>query len=351
MDDVNRRISPQELLGQRRAATIGRLASYGKIALMLAPLLMAAGARAEEPIVLEAQIPLGEVAGRIDQMALDLQRRRLFVAEFGNDTVGVVDLDRRQVAAQLQHQAEPQGIGYDPAHDMLYVASARDGTVRLFQGAGLAPAGSVALGKDADNIRIDRAAGLVFVGYGSGGLAVIDAATREKRADIKLGGHPEGFQLAPGGDRIFVNVPDAREIAVIDSAAQQQVARWPTRDASANFPMALEETGRVAIVFRDPAQLVIYAADGGVIARLPSCADADDVFVDAGRHRLYVSCGEGVVDVVERQAAGYRRLARVPTAPGARTSFFSPELDRLFVARRASVPAGPASILVFRPTP
>jgi hypothetical protein len=81
---------------------------------------------------------------------------------------------------------------------------------------------------------------------------------------------------------------------------------------------------------------------------LETCGDADDVFVDRKRRRVYVSCGEGAVDVLEAGEAGYRRLGRVPTVSGARTSLFVPETDRLFVAVRATSHE-PAAIWVFRP--
>jgi len=135
---------------------------------------------------LEAKIPLGSVRGRIDHLAIDLARRRLFIAELGNNSVAVVDLQRRQVTQTLTGLAEPQGVGYLPSSDTLYVASAGDGTVRLFEGASLKPGFSIPLGEDADNVRVDDAAHRVFVGYGSGALAVIDAMSRAKTATGQL---------------------------------------------------------------------------------------------------------------------------------------------------------------------
>jgi hypothetical protein len=88
--------------------------------------------------------------------------------------------------------------------------------------------------------------------------------------------------------------------------------------------------------------------DGAALATAEVCGDADDLFFDAKRSRVYVSCGEGVVDVLEAQETGFRRLARIPTEPGARTALFSAEQDRLFVAVRAS-PVEPAGIWIFRP--
>jgi hypothetical protein len=190
----------------------------------------------------------------------------------------------------------------------------------------------------------------VFVGYGDGGLAAIDPASRRKVADIHLKAHPESFQLDRTTGLIFINVPKAREIAVVDRVPGRQIASWRTNGES-NFPMALdEENQRVLVVFRRPASLeVLSKTDGRSIARVETCGDADDLFLDPKRHRIYVTCGEGFLDVFDAQV-GYRRLAHIPTISGARTSLFVPELDRLFLAARAAS-GEPASIWVLRPSP
>jgi len=143
-------------------------------------LLLPAAGRAEDPapLVLEAKIPLGAVAGRIDHLAFDPDRQLLFVAELGNDSVGVVDLEERNVVHRIAGLSEPQGIAYHAATGTLYVANAGDGSLRLFQASDFASLGGVALGADADNIRIDPWRNRIIVGYGKGGLAVIDPASR-----------------------------------------------------------------------------------------------------------------------------------------------------------------------------
>jgi hypothetical protein len=106
----------------------------------------------------------------------------------------------------------------------------------------------------------------------------------------------------------------------------------------------------VAIVSRSPPELMVLdAAAGQVKRRLPACGDADDVFFDLRRQRLYVSCGSGEVASWGRDGAALRPLPPVRTDGGARTSLFVPELDRLFVARRAGLFGSSAAILVFRP--
>ena len=322
------------------------------ILVAIGALFLAAPAMAEDPLVLETKIPLPDVDGRIDHMAIDLAHQRLFVAELGNDSVGVIDLAHRKVIRTLYHLKEPQGVAYQADTETLYVASGLDGAVRLFVGTALKPGDVIPLGRDADNIRIDAKTGLVLVGHSTGAIAMIDPVSHTKERDIPLREHPEGFALAPAGDRIFVNVPDMRQIVVLDRSAGKQVAAWSTADGHENFPMALDEaSGRILTVYRRPPRLdALSSADGKVVASIPTCGDADDVFVDQRRNRIYVSCGEGVVDVFERQGDGYGRLARVLTSSGARTSLFSDALDRLYVAAR-SVGGAPAAIWVLRPTP
>jgi DNA-binding beta-propeller fold protein YncE len=324
------------------------------LAILMAMAFGAASAAAEPaPLVLETKIPLGAVSGRIDHFALDAEGQLLFVAELGNDSVGIVDLKERKVLRRLTGLSEPQGVAYHAPTGTLYVANAGDGSVRLYQGPDFAPAGGIALGDDADNIRIDPGRNRIVVGYGKGGgLAIIDPASRKKVADIPLKGHPESFQFDESGSRIFANVPDAREIAVIDLASAKQASTLPTAGARSNFPMAVDADGhRVLVVFRSPARLMVFAtATGALEANVDTCRDADDVFVDAKRRRVYVSCGEGVIDVFAQGNNGYQRLARIPTVSGARTSLFAAAADRLYVGVRASA-AEAAAIWVFRPEP
>jgi DNA-binding beta-propeller fold protein YncE len=313
----------------------------------------ASSGRAEDALVLDRTIALKDVSGRIDHLAVDLGRKRLFVAELGNGTLDVIDLAAAEVIGRIAGLKEPQGVAYAPGADMLAIANGGDGTVRLFHGADLSPAGSVALGDDADNVRLDPRTGMVVVGYGSGGLAVIDPAKAMLIGRIRLPAHPESFQLDPNTRRAFVNVPDARQIAVVDMDAGRQAATWHLRDFRSNFPMAFDGARAVvAVVSRNPPRLVVFDANSGSpIANLASCGDADDVFFDGKRRRVYASCGDGSIDAWQEEAGRYRPLSSVRTASGARTSLFVPELDRLFVAARAGFSGlgSGAAILVFRP--
>lgn len=305
------------------------------------------------PLVLERTIPLLNVSGRIDHMAVDPRRRRIFVAELGNGSLDVIDINTGNTIHRIGGLHEPQGVGYAPAADIIAVASAADGSVRLFRGEDFIPAGSVQLGDDADNIRLDPQSGAFLVGYGNGGIAVVDPGSKAIVGRTMLSAHPEGFQLDPVGRRLFVNVPDAGQIAVINLDTRIPIATWRLPGLRSNFPMALDASRTVlATVYRDPARLVLLDAKRGTTkANIETCGDADDVFFDTRRQRIYVSCGSGSIDVAAADGNSYRQLARMKTESGARTALFVPEIDRLFVARRAGLFGTDAALLVFQPVP
>jgi DNA-binding beta-propeller fold protein YncE len=334
---------------------LDRLLSFGGFLVGLIALINAAEPAAcqsaKNPLELEAKISLGNASGRIDHMAVDLKRQRLFVAELGNDSVSVVDIANRTLLRRIAGLRGPQGTGYEPTTDTLFVANARDGSVKLFDGNDYRVTGQIELGNDADNVRIDAATKRVVVGYGGGALAILDPLARSKVGDIPLKSHPESFQIDPESGRIFVNLPGSRAVAVVDRSSEKQVTTWPM-DQGGNFAMALDRArGQILVVFRNSSRLAAFAmTDGKPVSTAETCGDVDDLFVDPKRSRIYVSCGAGFVDVFEANGSANQRIAHIPTVGGARTSLFVPEIDRLFVAVTAKF-AEPAAIWVLRPGP
>jgi len=283
-------------------------------------------------------IALPNVAGRIDHMALDSQAGRLFVAALGNNTVEVIDLEAGNRTEEIKNLREPQGVVYVPEADKLLVTNGEGDSLDIYDAQSLKLLNQVVLGDDPDDVRYDAATGYAYVGYGTGNesaLGVVDVRTGTKVSDITLSGHPESFQLEDDGQRIFVNVPTARHIAVVDRGNGSVVETWPLSNATENFPMALDDGNhRLFVGTRSPAKLLIFDTDTGkTLTSLDSSGDADDIFYDTQNERIYVSGGEGAISVFEQtDPDNYSLIDKVDTAEGARTSLFVPDSGTLYVA-------------------
>src|SRR5262249_36125650 len=217
----------------------------------------------------------------------------------------------------------------------------------IFRGDDYRAIARMPLGEDADNVRVDAVSNQVIVAY-SGGLAVIDPASRSKVANIELKTHPEGFQLDRSPNRILANDPTNQAIVLVDRAAGREIARWPLGNGT-NFPMALnEKAGHVVVAFRNPPGLAAFSmSDGAPVVNVELCADADDAFVDEKRERVYVSCGEGYLDVFDARENAYRRISHIDTTPRAGASLCGAEFDLLLRGARGTS-SEPAAFWVFR---
>ncbi len=296
---------------------------------------MTAAHAEEAALQLKQTIPLPDVEGRIDHLALDAAGERLFVCALGNNTVEVLDLRKGERIHSITGLGAPQGIAYIPELNRLFVANDKGGIFKIYDGKSYQTVGELDFKDDADNVRYDSATKQIYVGFGNGRIAVVNAPDGKQSGSIKLTAHPEAFALEERGKRIFVNVPNARHIAVIDRDKGEVVATWKTGDASANFPMALDETNhRLFVGCRSPSKLVVLnTASGDLVASIGISSDTDDIFYDSKRHRIYAICGAGKIDIIDQTDPNtYTASIKVDTADGARTGLFVPERDTLFVA-------------------
>ena len=304
---------------------------------LLALIILTTRAYAQEGTTLRLvqTIPLPHVEGRIDHLAVDLQGQRLFVAALGNNTLEVLDLKAGTRLHTITGLHEPQGVVFIPESNTIFVTNGQTGTCDIFDGTSFQHRNAVKLASDADNIRYDVATHTLYVGYGAGALGLIDVTRAQHLGDIPLKGHPEAFQLEQAGPRIFVNVPSAHHIAVVDRDKRAVITTWPLQGAEANFPMALDESHhRLFVGVRTPPMLMVIDTESGKeIARVQSVGDADDLFYDAPHQRIYVAGGAGLLSIVAQEDADhYTPVATIPTASGARTALFVPALSRLYLA-------------------
>jgi DNA-binding beta-propeller fold protein YncE len=302
-------------------------------------------AKASSSFKLIQTIPIPNVSGHIDHMDVDILRGQkiLFVAEIENNTLDTIDLNAGKRIHSIGNGLlnEPQGVIFIPEFNRIYVSNGQDGSVDIFDAKSFSFIKKIKLssGDDADNIHYDPTSKLVYVGYGEGALGIINASNGSVVGNIQLAAHPESFQIEEQKKlmqhRIFVNVPASNSIVVIDSEKRMVSTTWPIINAQNNFPMALDDFNhRLFVGNRDPPKLMIFDTDSGkVISSVDIAKDPDDIFYDAAKKRIYVSCGEGFINIFQQQDANhYNPIASIATAAGARTSLFVPELDRFYLA-------------------
>jgi DNA-binding beta-propeller fold protein YncE len=278
------------------------------------------------PLVLVRIIPMPDVQGRFDHMAVDNKTGRIFAAVYGDDSVQVPEVQRSKRVHSIRAElSKPQMVAYLPDSNRIVVSSEGDGSCKIFDADTNKLIDTVKFPDDADQLGYDPLTKRVHVGYGEGATGMFDATSNERiEGDFELGAHPESFQLEQKGPRIFVNLAFVSQIAVIDRDTHK-IEKWKLEEAGTNFPMALhEEYHRLFVAARRAARLLVLNADSGkVIASLPGAADSDDMAYDATRKRIYVPSAEGFIFVYQQiDADRYERIAKIPSAIGARTSAY-----------------------------
>jgi DNA-binding beta-propeller fold protein YncE len=315
----------------------------------------------KSPLKLIQKIPMPNVKGRLDHFGVDLAGSRLFVAALGDDqnTVEVIDLKLGKWISSIPGQSKPQGLFYSPDFKKLFVANGTDGTCKIFTGDTFKLIDSLPLGTDADHVGYDPATKYLYVGFGdakSGGLAIIDTRNNKHIGDIKTDARSGGIKIEKSRAQTFVTLTGATNLGVVDLKKREQIAVWPTGVPS-NVALALDEGHhRLFDGVRDPATLIILNTESGEkVSQLEGVAGIDDLWYDSAHKRIYASGGRGfevgfIYVYQQNDADHYELIGKVPTAPGAGTSFWSPELHHFYVAAPANDKEA-AAILVFEPQP
>jgi DNA-binding beta-propeller fold protein YncE len=298
-------------------------------------------------------ISLKGAAGRLDHMAIDSKHARLFVANLSNNSLDIVDLKAGKLIKQIPDQKKVQGIAYAPDLDRIYVGNGTSGECNIFDGKDYTLLKSIKL-PGADNVRYLARRRLVYVGHAEKALSVIDAQSFEVKAEIKLPGRPEGFQLETKRPRLYMNTVDPTRLVVVDTDKNEVLQNNPLTLADRAYPMAVDEANqRLFLGCRNkPSIVVVDSETGKEVTSVAIPEDIDDLFYDAKNKRLYASCGAGALAVVrQRDADNYETLETIPTAKLARTCFFDPEGGRLYlIVPRQGGEEGP-TIRVYRPRP
>ncbi len=310
------------------------------------PLLAAAGGPADTDsgLRLLARIPVPGMTGTWDHLAADARTGRLFANAQDIHSLKVFDLQSNRFIRTITGPFNRnQGAALLGNTGQLAISNGRSGTVTLLDSTTLEPPGkSVGIGLGADLMAYDAATKMLYVDHGGrdsnrgfGAVAIIDTARDELVADIPTDLRPAAMAIERSGARLFVCIPNANQVAVVDRPSRQITARFDLTNSKKPVSITFDEADkRLFVLTRTPAQLVVLDSDTGrTVTALPTVDEAEDVFYDAAHHRLYTTGLEGVVHCYRQLTPDHYELAaRVPVKPHAGSSLLIPELNRFVVA-------------------
>lgn len=316
-------------------------AAVVSIVLML-PGFSAAQKQVTQALRLVRATNLPNFSGDFDHLEVDLAHQHLFLAAEDHHTIEVFDVRTGNRIRSLGPFGATHSALYLQDSNRLLITDA-SGFCRIFDGTSFREIKAIEVRPGADSIGYDQRNQRLFVVNGGRDanmpesyLSVIDLKTLEKVAELKLSSnHLESMALEDSGPRLWINVTDQNQVWVIDREKLKVVAKWSIPEAGENSPVAFDpSTHRLFIVCRKPPRLIVLESDTGkLVAALPTAGKSDAISFDAAAHRIYVPGGEGYVAVYKvADANTVELIENVPTAQGAKTALFVPELGSYYLA-------------------
>jgi len=311
---------------------------------------LACGQAGAAPLTQIGSIPLGDAKGAIADLGMDYANQRLFVLEPDAGTLAVVDLEGAKIAQSITGLADPRGLARAPTDNRLYVSTS-GGKLMIYQGAPLKAEGSVEVGTNPGMLHYDAGSERIYLGLGGRKVAIIDSTHNKHWDNIRLDAEPGPLVLEDNGSRIFVGAAGEPRILVADRDGNKQTGSWSTGPNGAAEAVALDEDGgRLLAAFHQPAAIAWFDLnDGSLKGTAPACAEPGQLLTDDSRHRAYLICGDGKIQVFARDAAGaYADIGSVPTDKGAVAALLVPTSGRLFLGVPAQAGHG-AEIRIYAP--
>jgi DNA-binding beta-propeller fold protein YncE len=331
------------MLFARQTLRLGTNRILSGLALAVVAILFPLASLAQSPAPvfhLARTIALPGVASKFDHLAIDVAGNRLFIAATSINSVEVIHLKTDKVLESITGLGKPHGLAWAAETGSLYVSDGTLGQLRVYKGTPLTLKGTIKLSADADDMVYDKARQLLFVGHGTGDaanpteVAVVDARNFTLISNLSVATHPEGLDIDPQGGRLFANIAESNEVAVIDAARKAVSAHWKLTKASDNVPLAFDSDHQLLFVAcRTPGMVIaIDAVTGKEVASQPAAGGADDLFYDPALRRVYVISGAGEVDAYQvSEAKVLSSIGVLHTAAGAKTALFVSAQNLLYV--------------------
>src|SRR5580692_11611397 len=258
--------------------------------------------------------------GGMDYITVDAQNHRLYVPRSSHTMV--IDADSGKTIADIPGQKHNHGVALVPEAGRGFISDG-NGAVVIFDLKTNAVLGTVAAQPDADGIIFDKASGLVLVVSGDNGVLMtlkpdVDPKTGSIDAPIELGGKPE-FLASDGAGKVYINLEDKDQVAVVDLKARKVLAHWPVAPGGSPVGMSIDTAKhRLFVGCRKPQKMIVMSTDDGkVVGDLPIAVGVDATRWDG--HQAFASTREGKVSVAEEKGGKWETVQTVTTGLGTKT--------------------------------
>jgi hypothetical protein len=309
----------------------GPVVAIRRILVMLAGALVVGGllnagqnsANAESYLLRTRSVQLKGVPGKLDHLAVDNKGQRLFVANKPNNSLDIIDLKSGAMVKQIPGQGKASGVSYAEDLDIVYVGNGA-GTCNAFDGKTYEQVFS-AKAPNADNVHYFAEKQLVYVGQDEI-MSVLDAKNGDSKAKIDLPGAVHGFRIDGEAKKIYAVVTKENAIAVIDMESNKVTNKFPLTLSDAGSPIAADRENGLLFVGCPKAKPMVVIFDvktGKEIDSVEIPAGVDDIHYDRRLHRIYASCSDKALVVIEKQNSKFEVVAKIETPKDSRTCVFS----------------------------
>src|SRR5215469_3335808 len=270
--------------------------------------------------------------GGWDYATVDPQRHRLYIPRSTHTMV--IDAESGKTIADIPGQKHNHGVALAPELGRGFISDGA-GSIVIFDLNSNAVLGTVAAKDDADGIIYDKSTGLVLVACGDAGALVTlkadaDPKTAAIDAPIELGGKPE-YLAADGAGKVFVNLEDKNQVAVVDLKARKVLAHWPVAPGGSPVGLSIDtEKHKLFVGCRKPQKLLVMSTDDGkVIGDLPIGAGVDATRWDG--HQAFASTREGLLSVAEEKSSKWETVQTVRTGVGTKTMDVNNAVHKIYL--------------------
>jgi DNA-binding beta-propeller fold protein YncE len=322
-----------------------RLAALLAISPFLSPAIFAA----DPSFRIERTISAGGEGGW-DYLNLDAAARRLYVSR--GTRVAVLNADSGKAEGEIPNTEGVHGVALAPDLGRGFTSNGRANTITIFDPKTLATIGTVKVtGENPDAILYDPFSHRVFAFNGrTANVTAVEGATGVVAGTIAVGGKPE-FAVTDLAGRVYVNIEDKNEIVALNPKTLQVEAHWPLASCDSPTGLAIDvKTRRLFAGCGNQTLVVLSAADGRFVAKLPIGKGTDAVAFDPDTNLVFSSNGDGTLTIIREDSAdAFHVVQNLATKEGARTMALDAKTHAIFLPAARWEPAPPATAEIPRP--